>query len=257
MRSVSTFPHRPSRSLLIGAGALLTFAALLGCAPDRGPGSVVVTYVLGNNKACEEVGVTNIRATLFKGSFDEPTVSYSDTVPCGEQEVVLDGVAPEVYELRVTGFDHNDVAIFDNLSQIGADRRVEVFEAAESSIKADLTARPAHLSVRWRLGDGGFANCASVGIDRFEITAFQVGGGSVLLRTEIGCETAGNAAGYREVADPDRQLNGILFGEVGIQALAANGSDVGSPALFVFDPVGPGYSVQLGIECVATGCAPE
>ena len=259
MRSTAPMSHRfisPSlgRSLSLGAAALVCVASLAGCQPDTGPGEVVVTYVLGNSKTCEEVNVTDVRAAVFKGNYDEPTVLYTDAVSCEVGEVVLEGVAPNTYEVRVIGYDDNGVATFDNLGQNATERVVEVFEAAESSVSIDLTARPAELGVRWRLGDGGFDNCAGVGIDRFEITAYQTGGGTVLLDTMLDCELGGDAQGYRIVDDPNRVLNGVLFGEVGVQAIAADGTDVGTPAVFVFEPVGAGYAVQLTIECTEAGC---
>jgi hypothetical protein len=60
--------------------------------------------------------------------------------------------------------------------------------------------------------------------------------------------------GFRLVPDPDRILNGTRFGEVGIQALDTSGNAVGSAAAFVFTPVGPGYDVDLRIECTELGC---
>ncbi|HLT35934.1 MAG TPA: hypothetical protein VK034_06605 [Enhygromyxa sp.] len=236
---------------------MLATVTLTACQPDKGPGSVVVTYVLGNSKTCEEVGVTEIEATLFRGSFEEPSRSYSERVPCEMGEVELDGVEPSNYEVRVVGFDEDGFATFDNLGQNTSQRTVEVFEAAESDFDADLTARPADLLIRWRLGDQGFGNCTGVGIARFEINAYEVGGGTLLLSTLLDCEQAGGDDGYRLVPDPARVLNGVSFGEVGIQALAADGDDVGLPATFVFDPVGAGYPVRLGIECTQAGCISE
>jgi hypothetical protein len=75
-----------------------------------------------------------------------------------------------------------------------------------------------------------------------------------MLQAEIACDAAGDSQGYHLVPDPDRELNGADFGEVGVQALAADGSDVGDPAVFVFEPVGAGYPVELAIECTEAGC---
>ncbi len=249
-------PRRPrSLSLLAGAGAgALALVALAGCQPDKGPGSLLVSYELGNNKACDEVGVVSIRADLFTGDYDPMAVDYTEEVSCDAGEVAFDPVEPGVYNIRVSGYDDSGMATFDNLGQIASERRLEIFEAAESTLDAELTARPADLKIGWRLGDGGFGNCAGVGIDRFEIVAYQTGGGSILLETTLACELNGDAQGFRLVEDPDRLLNGVLFGEVGIQALAANGSEVGSPAIHVFEPVGPGYPVELTIECTEAGC---
>lgn len=245
---------RLARPLALGVGALVTTLSLASCQGDTGPGSVVVTYVLGNSKTCTEVGVADIQAVLFKGSYEKPSVSYSEMADCDSGEVLIESVPPGRYEVRVIGYDDAGVATFDNLGEAASQRVIEVFEAAQSDIDQDLTARPAELKVRWRLGTDGFGNCSGVGIARFEITGYQTGGGTPLLETVIDCEAPGGSDGYRLVPDPDRRLNGVLFGEVGIQALAANGSDVGAPAVFEFDPVGPGYPVELAIECTVAGC---
>jgi hypothetical protein len=244
-----------TRTFALATSAVAVVATLAGCQPDRGPGSVLVTYRLGNSKTCDEVGVSSIRAIVFRGgTLESPDLQYSEQVDCDDEEVLIESVNPNTYELVVIGYDNAGVAIFDNLGKPASERKVEVFDAADSEVRADLTARPAQLLVRWRLGDGGFDNCAGVGIDRFEIQAYQIGGGTVLLDTSIDCEVGGGPGGFRTVEDPDRRLNGVQFGEVGIQAVAANGSTVGSPATFVFDPVGPGYAVELTIECTGAGC---
>lgn len=249
-------PSPLTRSFALGISAVAVVTAVAGCQPDRGPGSVLVTYQLGNSKTCDEVGVADVRAELFRGEYTDANVRYSESVNCDEGEIDLGGVDPNTYEVRVIGYDNAGVAIFDNLGQDEDERKVEVFEAADSDFKGELTARPAQLLVRWRLGEGGFDNCAGIGIDRFDIQAYQVGGSSILYETSIDCEVGGGTGGFRTIEDPDRLLNGVQFGEVGIQAVAADGSDVGSPAAFVFEPVGAGYSVELTLECTEAGCTP-
>jgi hypothetical protein len=249
-----------SRSILRSfALVTVTAATLAGCKQDIGPGSVVVSYVLGNNKTCAEVGVTDIEVVVFRGPYDDPEVDYTESVPCDDSgEVRVEGIVPDNYEVRVIGYDDNYVATFDNLGQMSSERTVEVFDAAESTIDIDLTARPAELRLRWRLGADGFSNCAGVGIERFEITAYQTGGGTVLLESELDCEAPGDpATGYRVIEDPDRQLNGVLFGEVGVQGIGSGGTEIGEPATFVFEPPGAGYPVDLGVECTDAGCIAE
>lgn len=239
---------------VIGVG--LGLGSALGCAPDKGPGSLVVTYVLGNNKTCAELGIEDLRAELVQGPVDAQTVLYSEDMPCAsEAELTLDALEPGIYSLVVNAYDSNGVATLDNLGQPAAERAVEIFEAAQDSIESELTSRPAQLEVAWRLGVGGFGNCDSEGIDRLRITAFQVDGSSVLLDTELDCElTSDGDSGYRLVPDPNRDLNGVQFGEVGIQPLDAAGASVGTAATFMFEPVGPGYTLRLNIECTNAGC---
>jgi hypothetical protein len=243
--------HRIRPSLLPLAVAF----GCLACAPDRGPGSLVIEYTLGNNKTCEELGLERVEVLVYQGTIEEPTVEHEELLVCDDlNEAIISGIEPGLYSVLVTGFDANDTPTFDNLGEPAAERVVEIFEAAEASQETDLTARPAELRIAWRLGADGFANCAGVGIDRFEITAYEELGGTVLLEAILDCDLGGDSDGYRLVEDPDRVLNGLRFGEVGIQALDASGNAVGSSAEFIFPPVGPGYEVDLRIECTDLEC---
>ncbi|PRP95642.1 hypothetical protein ENSA5_37750 [Enhygromyxa salina] len=255
-----------SRSLLsfesLGLPAALVVvvgvSALAGCSPDKGPGSLSVTYELGNQKSCAELGIDSLRAELVQGPSEDLTVVYSEEIPCEDGgEIVLDLLEPGLYSLIVSAQDDNGVETMDNLGQPDTERRVEIFEAAQANVAAELTARPAQFELRWRLGADGFGNCAAIGIDRFEVTAYQNNGTVVLLETELDCDLAGDAMGYRLVPDPDRELNGALLDEVGIQAVDASGNSVGSAATISFEPVGAGYPLQLTVECTESGCVEQ
>lgn len=263
MPAFRLFPRRSSPRLATnlvglapGLAALGLLAALGGCAPDKGPGSLVVNYVLGNNKTCAELGIDRLEIKAYQGTLDMPTAEFEDNMLCNDDGMVdLIDIPPGLYSISAIGYDDVGVAIFDNQGQSDMERLVEIFEAAETTTEAELTARPAQLKIAWRLGEGGFGNCDGVGIDRFEITAFEEGGGTIMLETTLDCELAPEGSdGYRVIADPDRDLNGTRFGEVGIQALDASGNGIGMPASFVFPPVGPGYPVEINIECTDMGC---
>jgi hypothetical protein len=242
---------RPSVSLL----SLAVAFGCLACAPDKGPGTLVVDYTLGNNKTCEELGVERVEVMAYQGTLDDPTLEESESLLCDNTgEATIADLEPGIYSVSVIAFDANDVAIFDNQGQPPSERTVEIFEAAEASTDAELTARPAQLNIAWRIGEGGFGNCGGIGVDRFEITAYETGGGTVLLDTDIDCEVIGDAMGFRLVADPERKLNGTSFGEVGFQGVDTAGNPVGSAAAFVFMPPGAGYPVDLRIECTDLGC---
>lgn len=248
--SLRTSPCTPV-SLL----SLALVATCLACNPDKGPGSLVVEYVLGNNKTCAELGVERISVTAYQGPLDNPTIEYDDMLICDDNgEAIISGIEPGVYSISAVGYDANDVATYDNQGQPAAERTVEIFEAAEAPFEAELTARPAELRVAWRLGLNGNGNCAGVGIDRLEITAFEQGGGTVLVEATLDCDLAGDENGFRVLPDPMRLLNGTRFGEVGIQALDSAGNSVGTDAQFIFDPPGYGYPVELLIECTDEGC---
>jgi hypothetical protein len=253
--SLRTLRPRSLQSLTATLALVGCAAALVGCSPDKGPGSLAVSYVLGNSKTCAELGIDRLEVHAFQGAIDMPSNDYEDSMLCQDDaEILIDAIEPGIYSFAMYGYDANGVAVLDNLGQPVEERQVEIFEAAESSIEATLTARPAELEVRWRLGQDGFGSCGGVGIDAFEIVAYQTDGSSTLLEAKLDCELAGDAQGYRLVPDPDRDLNGTLFGEVGIQAVDASGNSVGARATFAFDPPGPGYSVQLAIECTDLGC---
>jgi hypothetical protein len=227
----------------------------LACAPDKGPGSLVIDYTLGNNKTCEELGIERIEVMAYQGTLDDPTLDETDSLLCDNVgEATIADLEPGIYSVSVIAFDVNDVAIFDNQGEPAAARTVEIFEAAESTLDAELTARPAQLNIAWRIGEGGFGNCAGIGVDRFEITAYELGGGTVLLDTDIDCDLIGDAMGFRLVPDPERALNGMSFGEVGFQGVDTAGNPVGTAATFEFTPPGAGYPVDLRIECTDLGC---
>ena len=234
---------------------LAAVACLAACHPDKGPGSISVSYVLGNHKTCDELGVERIEVTVYQGTLEDPSVEYSDMLICNDAgEAFIGEIEPGIYAVSAVGYDADDVATYDNEGQPAADRRVEIFEAAEAQLEAKLTGRPAQLRVGWRLGADGFGNCTGVGIDRFEIIAYEVGGGTALLEATLDCELIGDDEGYRLVPDPERLLNGSRFGEVGIQPLDSDGMNVGTAETFMFTPPGPGYGVDLRIECDNTGC---
>ncbi len=251
-----TSPLRPQFSPTVLA-CLACLACLPACQPDQGPGTLAIDYTLGNSKTCEEVGVTRIEAELVRGTGDDRVVLYNAKIACGD-ELFIDDIEAKTYEFEIKGYDSDNIVILDNLADSESERRIEIFEAADSQLDIDLTERPATLSVRWRLGAEGFADCDGVGIDRFEIKAYQQGGGGIMLEAELDCTLDGEGTGnWRVLADPDRALIGVLFAEVGIQALDSSGAEVGDAATFEFEPVGPGYPVQLAVECDALGCQPE
>ncbi|NVB42672.1 hypothetical protein G6O69_32925 [Pseudenhygromyxa sp. WMMC2535] len=234
---------------------LLLTTASSGCA-ETGPGTLEVEYTLGNNKACSDLGVSTVEALLVRGSGDEREVLYDRRTACGGA-LIIDDIEPQAYELEVYAYDSANVAILDNLSEATSARRVEIFDASDAVRDVDLTERPAELRVRWRLGEGGFSSCEGVGIDSFEIKAFREGGSGLILETTLDCELDGEGSGnWRVIDDPERELIGSTFGEVGIQALDASGTEIGASAAFIFDPVGAGYPVELTIECDENGCVP-
>ncbi|MFV8753395.1 hypothetical protein ACNOYE_22830 [Nannocystaceae bacterium ST9] len=233
----------------------MAIVALTGCKHDPGPSSASIEFVLGNDKECAEVGVETMHVVLSRGEGADRVELYEEYAPCVDGPVIVEDIAPKNYDLLVEGLDEAMIVVFDNLGSPASQRKIEIFDGSQAQTTVELTARPSDLLVRWRLGQDGFGNCAGVGIDRFNVRAFETGGGTLLLEHEFDCETTGeDADGYRLVPDPERVLNGTRLGEVGIQALDASGTELGEPATFVFDPVGPGYPTKLTLECSNVGC---
>lgn len=241
-------PRRLGPFLPILALSTASLTALGGCA-DEGPGSIVIPVQLGNNKSCEEVGVTQLHAELERGG-----EIYEETVDCSVGEVRIDDVAPQRYDLLVQGLASDGAAILDNLDQDA--RVVDVLGDGQTNVidTVLLTDAPAQLRIGW---DFGLSNCASAGIHEFEITAFENGGSAVLLTSAIDCDAPTDAGNLHVVPDPDRDLNGKLLAEAAIQPVDKSGAHVGSPISFSFDPPGPGRFVDLIIECDETGCVEQ
>lgn len=230
--------------------SVLAFVALLGCKNQDGPGDLSVDFVLGNDKTCAEVGVDNITVTLSRSG----ETLYTQTGACEDGPVLLEDVKPNNYDVLVEGLDSSLFVVFDNLDTPAGERKVEVFEDSLKEITVDMLARPADLLVRW---DFEFSSCSQAGIDRFQVRAFEVGGGSLMLEGEIDCEVEPDPdipGGYHLFPDADRVLVGTQLGEVGVVPLDASGTMVGEQVTFAFEPVGAGYPVRITLSCTGTGC---
>ncbi len=235
--------------LSLSSATLACFVALAasaGCKGEDSPGSLVVTYRLGNDRSCADTGVQEIRVVL-----DEED-GIEDGAPCVDGEVVLEGLPVGTYTVLVEGIDQNGVVIMDNID--ASETKVKIAgdgkELMPSTIA--LTDSPAKLQVRW---DFGFTSCENVGIDAFEIEAFDEAGSDNLLTASLDCTAQPDtSAGYRDVADPERELNGRRFGQLGIQPVDSSGAEVGERLIYNFDPPTPGYTVGVTLECDELGC---
>ena len=228
--------------------AALTVSAS-GCSDDVEPGSLNVEYVLGNSKSCAELGIETVQAFLYQD--DMPMFEGEDNCQTGTIEIT--GVDAGNYDLLVRAIDGEGFPALDNNGSPTAQRVVEIFEGGQAQPLVTLTAAPVELELRWQVDDG-FGSCESAGIDKFRVQAFQTDGANLLLSTELPCTQIGGPGGYRPIEDPERTLNGSLFGEVGIQGLASDGSSLGDAATFEFEPPGDGRTIRLSIDCTVDGC---
>jgi hypothetical protein len=248
------------RPRLIPLSFSILALSLASCSREPGPGTVIVKFRLGNDKTCEELGVVNVRAFLG----DDPTLSDAGdtdgggpdldvTAPCEDGEVTITQVPAGSYELTVQAIDAADVTIMDNLKD-GA-LPVEVLGDG-SQLTTDtigLTNSPSQLKVRW---DFGFSSCEAEGVGSFRIAAFDTTGTEGLHEVTIPCNTAGDPddENYRLIDDPDRSIDGTVFGEVGIDVLDASNAELGMREVLAFTPPGPGYPIKISLACDATGC---
>lgn len=234
------------RPLTLTAMTLAGLAALSGC-KNEDPGSLLVTYRLGNDRSCAEAGVQEIRVVL-----DEDN-GIENSAPCAEGTVELLGLPIGTYNVDVTGIDENGVVIMDNVKDGVTKVTVKGDGKELTPPEIALTDAPAKLQLRW---DFGFTSCENAGIEAFEIEAFDDSGSENLLAAELTCTAQPDTSdGYRAVPDPERQLNGRRLGEVGIQPLDSSGAPVGDRLIFTLEPPSPGYTVSLTMECDETGCS--
>lgn len=226
------------------AAVFACLSSAVGCA-DQTPGSVLVDYRIGNDKTCAEAGVTNLDIVLSQED------GISGGGPCNDEPILLEGIPVGKYAIDITGSDANGVVIVDNVDASPTVVDITGDGKELSPTQIPLSDTPAELLVRWNFG---FTSCESAGISKFLIEAFDDSGSENFVSVELDCTEAGDAAGYREVPDDQRELNGRRFGEVGVQARAADGSPVGPRVNFAVPAPGPGYKVYLTLECDQNGC---
>ena len=227
---------------------VLALCSASGCQSDKkdASGVLVVPFELGNRKACDELGVTSVRAELDDGT-------YSEETDCDAGELRFNLVHEGRYDLVVYGLDDHDDAIMDSLADgplavdvIGKHTTVVV----DPAIK--LTAAPASLLLRWELG---FGSCESAHLGGFTVSAWRADGSELLMESEVACDMPGAGRDqYRLVPDKDRELSGDAVGEVQIQPFDVNDIAMGDPISFTFDSPGAGGKVKLSLACDEGGC---
>jgi hypothetical protein len=225
---------------------LLATATLLGGCAETDPGSALIKYRIGNDKTCAEAGVDQIKVTL-----DEED-GIDETFPCGEGEFLYEGIPVGKYTVIVEGIDDLGVTIVDNIDAEETKLNISGDGSEKETNIIALTDSPAKLRVRW---DFGFASCESVGVESFLIEAYDSTGSNQLLSETIDCTTPGEGSeGYRAVPDPDRELLGGVFGEVGVRPQDASGGLVGQAVIFGFTSPMPGYTISTTLVCDEAGC---
>lgn len=218
---------------------------MMGCNnSDEEGGSLQLSYQLGSGKDCDELDIKRVTAVL---NDDE----YREEVACDKKEIRFNDVEPGTYTLQLFGFDSDNDAVMDSEPQ--EDIKITAAKTLTIDTPIRIVDAPARLKLRW---DFEFSDCKDSGLGGFRITAFTADGSDVLLTQSISCEFDSiDDDGYHILPDPDRELKGNDFGEVSIQPLDSNDTELGEPIAFVFEESpGPGGVVKLSLECGDTGC---
>ena len=209
-------------------------------------GTLVVPFQLGNNRSCDDAGVSYVVAEL--GNTD-----YVQEAPCENGQVRFLNVPAGSYEIKISAFDEEDVEVMDNhessdgMVDVEGDNRTSEHEPAVT-----LTSAPAHLLVRWTFG---FTTCKGASIDHFSIKAWRGGGDDLLVSKSLACNAEGSGKDqYRTIDDPDRRFSGEQAGEVTVQALDKEDVNVGPAAVFKYKAPGAGHDVRVSVECDQGAC---
>ena len=254
MRDRTSNQRKVARALLLGAaGCALAGSSLLvgGCGGSNSTrsassGTLVVPFQLGNNRSCDDAGVSYVVAELGKEE-------YVQDAPCENGQVRFLNVPAGSYEIKISAFDEQDVEVMDNHESIDAMVDVEGDNrTSEHEPAVTLTSAPAHLLVRWTFG---FTTCRGASIDSFSIKAWRGGGDDLLISKSLPCNLEGSGKDqYRAIDDPDRRFSGEQAGEVTIQPLDKEAVNVGPAAVFKYKAPGAGHDVRVSVECDQGAC---
>ena len=217
---------------------------LASCSDSDSPGTLIVPFNLGNQRTCKEFHVETVRGEL---NDDE----YFDEVRCDAGELRFQHIPEDSYNLRLYGYDRDDVAIMDSLQ----DEHLLINVINDTTVVTDpvtLTSAPARLMLRWTFG---FGTCESAGITAFAVTVWRNDGSELLLKDELDCAKVGKGEGnYRQVPDHDRMLMGTDMGEVSVQPLDSAGDDFCEPLTYRYPAPGPGGDIYLSMACDEDAC---
>lgn len=254
MRDRTSNQRKVARALLLGAtGCALAGSSMVaaGCGGSEqrsaSSGTLVVPFQLGNNRSCEDAGVSYVRAELGEDG------DYEIEAPCENGQVRFLNVPAGSYHIKISAFDDEDVEVMD--SHESMDDMVDVEgenRTSEHEPAVTLTSAPAHLLVRWTFG---FTTCRGASIDSFAIKAWRGGGDDLLISQTLPCSLEGSGKDqYREIDDPDRRFSGEQAGEITVQALDKEDVNVGPAAVFKYKAPGAGHDVRVSVECDQGAC---
>ncbi len=136
--------------------------------------------------------------------------------------------------------------VVDNGASVETDLG-EVLQGKENTANTVvMSPTPAQLWVRFALNLDDFQTmCPSTPIANFKVTASKSDGLAELLTTTIACDAVPESDGYHHIADPGRDLEGVSFNHVRVQALDGTGNVIGDLKYQLAAPPGPGRVIKL------------
>ena len=249
------------KQLVTNASTFAMLAAPLAgtaCNNAAPTGPLIVPFEIGAGVDCSVASVANVKVSLFDMPPDGDLSAEVDslTVPCSEARAVFNNLPVDRYYITAEGIDGMDFTVVDNGASAETDLG-EVLQGKESTANTVvMSPTPAQLWVRFALNLDDFQTmCPSTPIANFKVTASKSDGLAALLTTSIACDAVPEPDGYHHIPDPDRDLEGVSFNHVRIQALDDTGNVIGDLKYMLDAPPGPGRIRKFTpvANCVASG----
>lgn len=218
------------------------------CNNDTPTGTLIVPFEIGAGVECSVANVANVKVSLFDmppdGDLSEEVETL--TVPCSEGKAVFNNLPVDRYYITAEGIDGMDFTVVDNDASAETDLG-EVLQGKENTANTvAMSPTPAQLWVRFALNLDDFQTmCPSTPIANFKVTASKSDGLAALLTTTIACDAVPEADGYHHIPDLNRDLEGISFNHVRVQALDETGNVIGDLKYLLAAPPGPGRIIKL------------
>lgn len=234
------------------SGFILMACLLAACgdgdAGDPTTGTLIVPFILGNDRLCDALGVKSVRAELND-------MAYVQEAPCTAGQVRFVGIPSGTYKVAMFGVDDTMTDIMDNFTAAPAESTVVVSGNDTTTFMkpaVTLTAAPAHLWVTW---DFGKTTCSGVGIVNFDVRVWRGSGDTMLLQQTLDCIQEGEGVdNYREILDPDRKLTGDDSGEVSVTPYDKNLLAFQKAVVFKFRQPGSGHDIKVTLDCRTGYC---
>jgi len=260
------------KQLVIHVSCLSALVAAAACNNDTPTGNLEVAFEIGSGVPCDNVEDVTVKLIKFGAKPDVDGVLESTaelTVDCSAGKALLTSVETGKYNVIVEGTDAEKTVVVDNGLTAATDL-AEVLEGSDTSAGTiKLSPTPAKLLFRWEL-NGFLDQCDKVPLKNFEIIGYKNAGKSPIAMGAFACDAPVEdpVDFYRQLPDPDRDLDGDELDSIEIAPQDATGNTVGARVVFNITPPGAGKTVKLSVstkctdttcdlECAASPCAQD